>query len=99
MVPGCEMVRFVATGTEATMSALGLARAATGRPGVLKFAGCYHGHGDSFLIRAGSGAATAGVPDSPGVTEGTATDTRIARYNDLDDVTRSEEHTSEIQPH
>ncbi len=89
MVPGCDMVRFVATGTEATMSALRLARAATGRPGVLKFAGCYHGHGDSFLIRAGSGAATAGVPDSPGVTDGTASDTRIARFNDLDDVTRA----------
>src|ERR1051326_6211128 len=90
MVPGCEMVRFVATGTEATMSALRRARAATGRPGVLKSAGCYHGDGVSLLIRAGSGAATAGVPDSPGVTEGTATDTRIARYN------RSEEHTSEL---
>ena len=87
-VPGCDMVRFVATGTEAAMSAVRLARAATGRAGVLKFAGCYHGHGDSFLIRAGSGAATAGVPDSPGVTEGAARDTHIARYNDLGDVDR-----------
>jgi len=88
-VPGCDMVRFVATGTEAAMSAVRLARAATGRAGVIKFAGCYHGHGDSFLIRAGSGAATAGVPDSPGVTAGAAHDTRIARYNDLDDVDRA----------
>jgi glutamate-1-semialdehyde 2,1-aminomutase len=87
-VPGCEMVRFVATGTEAAMSAARLARAATGRPGILKFDGCYHGHGDAFLIRAGSGAATMGVPDSPGVTEGAARDTWIARYNDLDDVDR-----------
>jgi glutamate-1-semialdehyde 2,1-aminomutase len=87
-VPGCEMVRFVATGTEATMSAVRLARAATGRDGLIKFAGCYHGHGDSFLIRAGSGAATCGVPDSPGVTQGAARDTAIARYNDLADVDR-----------
>jgi glutamate-1-semialdehyde 2,1-aminomutase len=87
-VPGCEMVRFVVTGTEAAMSAVRLARAATGRAGILKFAGCYHGHGDAFLIRAGSGAATFGVPDSPGVTAGAARDTRIARYNDLDDVDR-----------
>ncbi|HTR97522.1 MAG TPA: aminotransferase class III-fold pyridoxal phosphate-dependent enzyme, partial [Candidatus Acidoferrales bacterium] len=87
-VPGCEMVRFVATGTEAAMSAVRLARAATGRAAVLKFAGCYHGHGDAFLIRAGSGAATIGVPDSPGVTEGAARDTVIARYNDLADVDR-----------
>lgn len=88
-VPCCKMVRFVATGTEATMSTLRLARAATGRAAVIKFAGCYHGHGDSFLIRAGSGAATFGVPDSPGVTAGAAGDTRIARYNDLDDVDRA----------
>ena len=88
-VPGCEMVRFVASGTEATMSAVRLARAATGRAGLLKFAGCYHGHGDAFLIRAGSGAATIGVPDSPGVTAGAARDTRIARYNDLTDVDRA----------
>jgi glutamate-1-semialdehyde 2,1-aminomutase len=87
-VPGCEMVRFVATGTEAAISAVRLARAATGRPGILKFAGGYHGHGDAFLIRAGSGATTFGVPDSPGVTAGVARDTHIARYNDLDDVDR-----------
>ncbi len=88
-VPGCEMVRFVATGTEAAMSAVRLARAATGRPGLVKFAGCYHGHCDAFLIRAGSGAATFGVPDSPGVTAGAARDTHIARYNDLGDVDRA----------
>ena len=87
-VPGLERVRFVATGTEATMSAVRLARAATGRSGLLKFDGCYHGHGDAFLIRAGSGAATFGIPDSPGVTPGAARDTRVARYNDLDDVDR-----------
>jgi glutamate-1-semialdehyde 2,1-aminomutase len=87
-VPGLERVRFVPTGTEAAMSAVRLARAATGRPGLVKFAGSYHGHGDSFLIRAGSGAATFGIPDSPGVTEGTARDTWVARYNDLDDVDR-----------
>ena len=87
-VPGCAMVRFVSTGTEAAMSAVRLARAATGRPGLVKFAGGYHGHGDAFMIRAGSGAATFGVPDSPGVTEGAAHDTHIARYNDLDDVDR-----------
>ncbi len=87
-MPGLEMVRFVATGTEAAMSAARLARAATGREGLVKFDGCYHGHGDGFLIRAGSGAATLGIPDSPGVTPGAARDTRIARYNDLDDVDR-----------
>ena len=88
-VPGLDMVRFVVSGTEAAMSALRLARAATGRKVVLKFDGCFHGHGDAFLIRAGSGAATLGVPDSPGVTEGTARDTHIARYNDLADVDRA----------
>ena len=87
-MPAVEQVRFVATGTEAAMAAVRLARAATGRSQVIKFAGCYHGHADAFLIRAGSGAATLGVPDSPGVTPGAAADTRIARYNDLDDVDR-----------
>jgi len=87
-VPGCQSVRFVATGTEAAMSAVRIARAATGRSTVVKFAGGYHGHGDSFLIRAGSGAATLGVPDSPGVTPETASGTRVARYNDLGDVDR-----------
>ncbi len=85
-VPGCEMVRFVVTGTEAAMSAARLARAATGRPGVIKFAGCYHGHADAFLVSAGSGAATFQVPDSPGVTPGAAGDTWPARMNDLDSV-------------
>ncbi len=86
--PGCEMVRFVATGTEAAMSAVRIARAATGREAILKFAGCYHGHGDAFLICAGSGAATFGVPDSPGVTRSVAHDTLVARYGDIDDVDR-----------
>ena len=69
-VPGCQMIRFVVTGTEATMSAVRLARAATGRRVIVKFAGAYHGHADMFLVSAGSGAATFGVPDSPGVTPG-----------------------------
>lgn len=85
-VPSVEMVRFVNSGTEATMSALRLARAATGRPLVLKFEGCYHGHADSFLIAAGSGPATFGEPTSPGVPDGVAADTRNARFNDLESV-------------
>jgi glutamate-1-semialdehyde 2,1-aminomutase len=85
-VPSIEQVRLVNSGTEATMSAVRLARGATGRELVVKFEGCYHGHGDSFLIDAGSGAATFGHPSSPGVTEGTARDTRVAPYNDLDSV-------------
>lgn len=88
MVPSVEMVRMVSSGTEATMSAIRLARAATGREGILKFEGCYHGHGDSFLIRAGSGALTLGVPDSPGVPAALAELTFIARFNDLDSVAR-----------
>jgi glutamate-1-semialdehyde 2,1-aminomutase len=86
MVPSVEMVRMVSSGTEATLSALRLARAATGRDGLIKFEGCYHGHGDSFLIRAGSGALTMGVPDSPGVPSALAALTHAARYNDLDSV-------------
>ena len=85
-MPSIQRVRFVSSGTEATMAALRLARGFTGRPKVVKFAGCYHGHGDSFLIAAGSGALTFGVPDSPGVTEGTAHDTLVVPYNDLDAV-------------
>lgn len=87
-VPGCEMVRFVVSGTEATMSAVRVARAATGRSVIVKFAGAYHGHADMFLVSAGSGAATLGVPDSPGVTAGAAGDTLIARFNDRADVER-----------
>jgi glutamate-1-semialdehyde 2,1-aminomutase len=83
MMPRLEMVRFVNSGTEATMSAVRLARGITGRDAIVKFEGCYHGHGDAFLIAAGSGATTLGVPDSPGVTRGVAQDTLPARYNDL----------------
>ena len=85
-VESIEKVRMVNSGTEATMSAIRLARGYTGRDKIIKFAGCYHGHGDSFLIAAGSGAMTFGSPDSPGVTRGTAQDTLIARYNDLAQV-------------
>ena len=85
-VPSIERVRFVNSGTEATMSAIRVARAATGRDRIVKFAGCYHGHADSFLVAAGSGALTLGVPTSPGVTRGTAADTLIARYNYVDSV-------------
>lgn len=86
LVPSIEMVRMVSSGTEATMSAIRLARGYTGRNKILKFEGCYHGHGDSFLIKAGSGALTFGSPSSPGVTPGTANDTLNARYNDLASV-------------
>lgn len=86
MVPSIEMVRFVNSGTEATMSAVRLARGFTKRDHIVKFDGCYHGHGDSFLIAAGSGAATLGVPDSPGITSAVAGNTLIAQYNDIDSV-------------
>jgi glutamate-1-semialdehyde 2,1-aminomutase len=87
MVPNIDKIRFVNSGTEACMSAIRLARGYTKRDKIIKFAGCYHGHSDSFLIQAGSGAITFGSPNSPGVTEGTAKDTLLARYNDLDNVT------------
>jgi len=86
MVPSIDMVRMVNSGTEATMSAIRLARGYTGRTKILKFAGCYHGHGDSFLIKAGSGAISLALPDSPGVTASVAQDTLTANYNDLDSV-------------
>ncbi len=88
MVPGIDKIRFVNSGTEACMSAIRLARGFTGRHKIIKFAGCYHGHSDSFLIQAGSGLSTFGVPNSPGVTPGTAQDTLLARYNDLDNVSQ-----------
>jgi glutamate-1-semialdehyde 2,1-aminomutase len=86
LVPSLELVRMVNSGTEATMSAIRVARGFTKRDKIVKFEGCYHGHGDSFLIAAGSGVATLGIPDSPGVTAGTAQDTLIAKYNDLASV-------------
>ena len=89
LMPSIERLRFVNSGTEATMSAVRIARAATGRDKILKFEGCYHGHADSFLVRAGSGALTLGTPTSPGVTKGAAGDTMIATYNDLGSVRRA----------
>ncbi|GAB5401352.1 MAG: glutamate-1-semialdehyde 2,1-aminomutase [Aureisphaera sp.] len=86
MVPNIDKIRFVNSGTEACMSAVRLARGYTGKEKIIKFAGCYHGHSDAFLIQAGSGAVTFGAPNSPGVTSGTAKDTLLARYNDLGHV-------------
>ena len=86
MVPGIDKIRFVNSGTEACMSAIRLARGFTNKDKIIKFAGCYHGHSDSFLIQAGSGAVTFGSPNSPGVTKGTAQDTLLANYNDLESV-------------
>jgi glutamate-1-semialdehyde 2,1-aminomutase len=85
-MPGLKMLRFVNSGTEATMSALRLARAYTGRDKIIKFEGCYHGHADLLLVQAGSGVATLGLPDSPGVPPATVQDTLVARFNDLDSV-------------
>jgi glutamate-1-semialdehyde 2,1-aminomutase len=85
-MPNIEMIRFVNSGTEATMSALRLARAYTGRDKIIKFEGCYHGHADMLLVQAGSGVATLGLPDSPGVPANTVKDTLVAIYNDLDSV-------------
>ncbi len=86
MVPNIDKIRFVNSGTEACMSAVRLARGYTGKDKIIKFAGCYHGHSDSFLIQAGSGAVTFGSPNSPGVTKGTAKDTLLANYNDIENV-------------
>jgi glutamate-1-semialdehyde 2,1-aminomutase len=86
MVPNIDKIRFVNSGTEACMSAVRLARGYSGKDKIIKFAGCYHGHSDAFLIQAGSGAVTFGSPNSPGVTQGTAKDTLLATYNDIDSV-------------
>ncbi len=85
-VPNIDQIRMVSSGTEACMSSIRLARGYTRRDKIIKFEGCYHGHSDSFLIKAGSGAATFGNPNSPGVTQGTAKDTLLARYNDIEQV-------------
>jgi glutamate-1-semialdehyde 2,1-aminomutase len=97
LMPSVERIRFVNSGTEATMSAVRVARAATGRDRIVKFEGCYHGHADAFLVQAGSGALTLGVPTSPGVARASASDTLVATYNDIDSVRRLfEEHPGRI---
>jgi glutamate-1-semialdehyde 2,1-aminomutase len=97
MMPSMARLRFVSSGTEATMSAIRLARGFTRKSKIVKFAGCYHGHADSFLIAAGSGALTHGTPDSPGVTEGTASDTIVLPFNDVSAIERAfETHAGAI---
>ncbi|MGA0897161.1 MAG: glutamate-1-semialdehyde 2,1-aminomutase [Flavobacteriaceae bacterium] len=97
MIPNMDKIRFVNSGTEACMSAVRLARGATKREKIIKFRGCYHGHSDAFLIQAGSGAVTFGSPSSPGVTQGTAKDTLLAGYNNLEEVASLfEEYPDEI---
>ena len=97
MLPNMDQIRMVNSGTEACMSAVRLARGYTAREKLIKFAGCYHGHSDAFLIQAGSGAVTFGAPSSPGVTKGTAQDTLLATYNDLESVAiHFEQHPEEI---
>merc|ERR1719261_2134339 len=85
-VPSVEMVRFVSFGTEACLSVLRLMRAYTGNEKIIKFSGCYHGHADSFLVQAGSGVATLGLPDSPGVPASATATTLVCQYNDLEGV-------------
>ncbi len=96
-MPGMQMLRFVNSGTEATMTALRLARAFTGRTKIIKFEGCYHGHADLLLVQAGSGVATLGLPDSPGVPPATVQDTLVARFNDINSVEKIfDQHPDEI---
>jgi glutamate-1-semialdehyde 2,1-aminomutase len=97
MVPNIDKIRMVNSGTEACMSAVRLARGFTQREKIIKFSGCYHGHSDAFLIQAGSGAVTFGAPNSPGVTQGTAKDTLLAQYNDLESVSQHfDQHSDQI---
>jgi glutamate-1-semialdehyde 2,1-aminomutase len=97
LVPSMERIRFVSSGTEAAMSTVRVARAATKRDKIIKFEGCYHGHADAFLVQAGSGATTLGVPTSPGVPAAAAADTLSARYNDLESVQRmADQHPAQI---
>jgi len=98
MMPSVELVRMVNSGTEATMSAIRLARAYTGRKKIIKFEGCYHGHADSFLVKAGSGATTLGIPSSPGVPDEIASLTLNAKYNDIESVQKLIDEISSIHP-